>query len=161
MTLDVLSSDSGMYLEESTDSTHLTPARLYETPTIEDNTAPVLNSLTPDMSSPQTVGNPIAWIANAYDSDGDSIYYKFWLAKENNMTGDVWLPMNDWSTENIWTWVPDSEGNYKISVMARDGYHTNSPDEGDASIEYNYNVISVRILNPAPLKIEIQPTSNR
>jgi hypothetical protein len=144
--VDVFSSDSGLPVADGSNEVYLGPISATPlTPLVRDNLAPELNSLTPDKSSPQIIGNPIIWTANAYDSDGDPIYYKFWLLKENNLTGDTWLPMGDWSTEDTCTWIPDSEGNYRISVMVRDGHHTNSPDGGDSSMDASFRIMKFLI----------------
>jgi len=91
------------------------------------NQAPLLQELKTDRASPQGRGSIITWTASANDPDSDRIYYKF-LKNDGEMT--------DWSTSNSWVWDTSSEkpGDYKISVLAKDGLHA-SKDSFDSSMD--------------------------
>lgn len=91
------------------------------------NQAPVLQELKPDRSSPQGRGSIVTWTASANDPDNDKIYYKF-MKNDVDMTG--WLSSNSW----IWDTSPEKPGDYKISVLAKDGLHS-SKDSFDSSME--------------------------
>ena len=95
------------------------------------NQKPSVMSLKPDKVSPQPQGAQITWTANAYDSDGDTILYQFWL--KGPSTDERWSPMTDWTTKNIWTWnsSPSVTGMYGIEVRVRDGYHAGSEGKDD------------------------------
>ena len=43
------------------------------------NQTPVLNSLTPDIASPQKPGVTITWTAGATDADNDTLFFRFFL----------------------------------------------------------------------------------
>ena len=102
------------------------------------NQPPVVNSLNPNRPSPQVAGTTITWTANAYDRDGDSILYRFWLRGPS--TGNVWKVIRDWSTSNTWTWFTDSgdAGEYDLYVYVRDGKHrpSGSYDSGTGYGDY-------------------------
>ncbi|MFZ3148243.1 MAG: DUF1616 domain-containing protein [Methanothrix sp.] len=91
------------------------------------NQAPVLQELKPNSLSPQGRGSIITWTASANDPDNDKIYYKF-MKDDVDMTG--------WSASNSWVWDTSAEkpGDYKISVLARDGLHS-SKDSFDSSMD--------------------------
>ena len=83
---------------------------------ITDNEPPFINSLTPDKSNFQVVGTDILWTADAEDSEGDQILYKFFL-NDHHAT--------EWTTDNIWAWKTNmaNVGDNKIEVQVRDGKH--------------------------------------
>jgi len=91
------------------------------------NQAPVLQQLKPDKASPQGKGSIITWTASAGDPDNDQINFKF--MKNDEAVGD-------WSPSSTWVWDTSSEkpGDYKITVLAKDGLHA-SRDSFDSSLE--------------------------
>ncbi|MDD2835578.1 MAG: DUF1616 domain-containing protein [Methanothrix sp.] len=91
------------------------------------NQAPVLQQLKPDKASPQGKGSIITWTASASDPDNDQINFRF-------MKNDK--AASDWSTSSSWVWDTSSEkpGEYKITVLAKDGLHA-SRDAFDSSLE--------------------------
>ncbi len=91
------------------------------------NRAPVLQQLKPDKASPQGKGSIITWTASASDPDNDQINFRF-------MKNDK--AESDWSTSSSWVWDTSSEkpGEYKITVLAKDGLHA-SRDAFDSSLE--------------------------
>lgn len=95
------------------------------------NQKPSVISLKPDKVSPQPQGAQITWTAKALDPDDDTILYQFWL--KGPSTDEVWTPMTDWTTKNIWTWnsSPSVTGMYGIEVRVRDGYHAGSEGKDD------------------------------
>ncbi len=94
------------------------------------NQAPVLQELKPDRFSPQNKDSTITWTASADDPDGDEVSYKFLKNDEK---------MADWSTSNSWVWDTSLEkpGDYKISVLAKDGLHA-SKDSFDSSMDSTF-----------------------
>ncbi len=101
------------------------------------NSAPVLQSLSATPASPQSKGTSITWLASAADPDNDQISYRFFL-NDKEATG--------WSSSNSWTWDTSSAdpGDYKISVIAKDGKHATG-DGFDSS-----KASAFRLLPPAP-----------
>jgi large repetitive protein len=95
------------------------------------NQKPSVLSLKPDKVSPQPQGTQITWTAKAYDPDGDTILYQFWL--KGPSTDETWSPVTDWTTKNIWTWnsSPSVTGMYGIEVRVRDGYHDGPEGKDD------------------------------
>ncbi len=91
------------------------------------NQAPVLQQLKPDKVGPQGKGSIITWTAGANDPDNDLIYYKFMKNDEASI---------DWSPSSTWVWDTSLEkpGDYKITVLAKDGLHA-SKDSFDSSLE--------------------------
>jgi hypothetical protein len=79
--------------------------------------------LIPDKPEPQNAGTSITWTDSATDSDGDTLYYRFWI--KGPSTGNSWAMKRDWSTDNTWTWDTNSAdiGDTDISVWIRDGHH--------------------------------------
>ena len=94
------------------------------------NWKPLVQELKPDVISPQTIGAAITWTAIAIDPDEDQIYYKF-LVNDNMVT--------EWSLSNSWKWNTSAylSGDYKIRVLARDGFHE-SEDSFDSSREATF-----------------------
>ncbi|MDD4446163.1 MAG: DUF1616 domain-containing protein [Methanothrix sp.] len=94
------------------------------------NQAPVLQQLKPDKASPQGKGSIITWTASASDPDNDQINFRFMKNDE---------PASDWSTSSTWVWDTSSEkpGEYKITVLAKDGLHA-SRDAFDSSREEKF-----------------------
>lgn len=101
------------------------------------NQAPVAKGLTPDQEGPLTVGSPVVWTGDAFDSEKDELYYQFWL--NGPMTGNTWMPMNTWSKNNTWTWETSAIdiGNNVIDMRIRDGRHA-PPWGHDAHISAEY-----------------------
>lgn len=95
------------------------------------NMPPKINALIHDKPTPQKVGITVKWIAEALDSDGDVIYYKFLLKGPSN--GNIWCDMTGWISNNRWTWKTSANdsGLNEVKVQARDGKHTGL-DEFDA-----------------------------
>ncbi|MCK9440098.1 MAG: DUF1616 domain-containing protein [Methanothrix sp.] len=97
---------------------------------IRPNQAPVLQELKPNSLSPQGRGSIITWTASAKDLDNDTIYYKF-MKNDVDVTG--------WSASNSWIWdtSPETPGDYKISVLAKDGLHS-SKNSFDSSMDSTF-----------------------
>jgi hypothetical protein len=114
------------------------------------NQPPRLTALAANRPSPQGAGTPVRWTATATDVDRDPIFYRFWL--KGPSTGDAWRIVQDWSTNNQWTWfsAPTDGGNYKIFAYASDGKH--SPSTGyDSAVGQDYsllNQVSRRVVVP-------------
>ena len=101
------------------------------------NRIPVLLSLAADPAGPREKGTSITWKAQANDTDGDLIYYRFFL---NDREATSWSPTNSW----VWDTSSLDPGDYRISVVAKDGKHA-SGDNFDSSKAGTFT-----ILPPAP-----------
>jgi protocatechuate 3,4-dioxygenase beta subunit len=105
------------------------------------NEPPKLTALVPDKISPQSAGTPVKWTATATDANKDPILYRFWLMGPT--TGNAWKIVQDWSTNNQWTWTnsPIDGGSYRVFVYARDGKH--APATGyDSAIGLDYLLLN-------------------
>ncbi len=114
------------------------------------NQPPVLQSLQPDRSSPQTKGTAIIWRAGAEDPEGDRILYRFLL----NGTEE-----RKWSKSNSWSWSTHylPAGEYTITVQAMDGLHS-PPDSADSSLDASMTILEPN--QPPILKdLEADPKS--
>ncbi len=109
------------------------------------NQAPVLELLKPDRTSPQGKGSIITWTASANDPDNDQINFKFMKNDE---------AVSDWSPSGTWVWDTSSEkpGDYKITVLAKDGLHA-SRDSFDSSRESNF---ALTLPNSIPEVMELK-----
>ena len=87
---------------------------------VAENQTPIMNSLSPDVTSPQRPGTTITWNANATDVDQDPLLFRFFL--NGPATGGAWEPKTDWSTAKTWTWMTIIRGYRRKSVQ--------SPGEG-------------------------------
>ena len=96
------------------------------------NMPPVILNLMPDRPSPQVQGETIIWKAEATDPDGDPILYKFQLGGKD---------MGRWSESNSWSWSTRglAPGDYRITVLARDGRHA-SEYSFDSSQEESFSL---------------------
>lgn len=95
--------------------------------TINSDQPPALKALVPDRASPQQQGAAIFWRAEATDEEGDKILYKFLLDGQE---------ARKWSKINSWSWLTTDlpAGDYRISVLARDGKHA-PEDSFDSSMD--------------------------
>ena len=103
------------------------------------NQAPTAKSLTPDQEGPLTAGSTVIWTGDAYDSDGDTLLYQFWL--NGPMTGNAWKPMTNWDENSTWVWTTSlvDSGVNIIDMRVRDGRHA-APWEHDSHISAEYNI---------------------
>ncbi len=101
------------------------------------NQPPVAKGLTADQEGPLAAGSSVFWTGDAFDSDGDELYYQFWL--NGPMTGNAWKPMTTWSKNNTWTWETSSIdiGINVIDMRIRDGRHA-PPWNHDSHISAEY-----------------------
>ncbi|MCX8207598.1 MAG: DUF1616 domain-containing protein [Methanothrix sp.] len=78
------------------------------------NQPPVIESLTPDLSSPQHAGISVIWSAVAHDPENDPLLYRFLVDGS---------PATDWSASGKFTWntVGVAAGDHNITVQVRDG----------------------------------------
>lgn len=100
---------------------------------VPGNYPPVLTSLTPDLTSPQTSGATIKFTASATDVESDPIEYRFYLDG---------VPQTEFSSTNYWEWVTDEDdvGPHTVTVYVRDNNHSPTGDDSEA-IEYTINSI--------------------
>ncbi len=118
------------------------------------NQPPVATSLDPNRLSPQTTGTRITWTAYAYDPDGDTILYRFWL--KGPSTENVWKVMRDWSSGSSWTWATSTgdAGDHDVAVCVRDGKHQPAGRYDDCTGYRDYRLISP---NQPPVAISLSP----
>ena len=121
------------------------------------NQPPEATSLTPSKPEPQIPGSTIVWTAGAYDPDGDSLLYKFWLRGPS--TGDAWTVAKDWSYSNTWTWTSDSAnvGEYDVYVYVRDGKHASSGSYDSGTGYWNYQLSVPVVANQPPVLSGVAP----
>jgi len=100
----------------------------------KSNKPPVLRSLVPNATSPQVQGSTVIWKAGAVDPEGDKIFYKFQLNGRD---------MNRWSESATWKWSSKGQpaGDYRITVLARDGLHA-SEKSFDSSMDATFSLAS-------------------
>ncbi len=117
------------------------PAPVNETvtaPAVENQT-PILNSLIPDIASPQRPGVTVTWTANATDADMDTLLFRFFL--NGPATNGAWQPETDWSTADTWTWVTSAAdtGENQVRAQVRDGKHA-AEDSFDSELSSYYTL---------------------
>jgi hypothetical protein len=101
---------------------------------VDSNQPPAISSLVSDAASPSVQGATVVWNAEAQDPDGDKILYKFQLNGRD---------MSRWAESSSWKWSTKNlaPGDYKISVLARDGKH--APEgSSDSSKDAVFTLIS-------------------
>lgn len=100
----------------------------------KSNKPPILRALAPNATSPQPQGAVVVWKAEAQDPERDKIFYKFQLNGHD---------MNRWSESSTWKWNSNgqSAGEYKITVLARDGQHA-SEKSYDSSMDATFSLAS-------------------
>ena len=118
------------------------------------NLPPEIITLNPDLTSPQEVGAVVIWKANAIDPENDPIYYEFLLNGPG--TRGTWKVVQDWSTNNIWTWnvKDDDVGSSDVSVLIRDAKHADASNMDDFKNSSGYEInakqlasIDVQVMN--------------
>jgi len=89
-----------------------------------ENQTPVLNSLIPDLISPQNPGVTVTWTANATDVDLDPLLFRFFL--NGPATNGAWEPKTEWISDNTWAWTTSSVdlGENQVKVQVRDEQHS-------------------------------------
>jgi len=121
---------------------------------VPGNYPPVLTSLTPDLTSPQTSGATIKFTASATDVESDPIEYRFYLDG---------VPQTEFSSTNYWEWVTDEDdvGPHTVSVYVRDNNHSPLGDDSEA-INYTINSIySYQAVYPQAFDETYIKTTNR
>lgn len=102
------------------------------------NQHPVIVSLTPDKSSPQSEGTIITWTAKATDPENDPILYEFF---QNGIAVTDWIPNNMWTNCGGSALSPGyacgngsvpNVGDNQIEVRVRDGKHAGDQGSDDS-----------------------------
>ncbi|MGC9515503.1 MAG: hypothetical protein ACP5EL_07605, partial [Methanocrinis sp.] len=121
------------------------------------NRPPTVTGLSPDRPSPQTAGSRIVWTASASDSEGDLLYYKFWLRGPS--TGNSWRVIRDWSTSRSWTWSTSvgDVGEYDVYVYVRDGRHESASSYDSRTGYGGYQLTSPPLTNRPPTVTGLSP----
>jgi len=88
------------------------------------NRPPAITSLGSNVMGPQPIGAAIRWQASAIDTEGNPVYFRYWL--NGPATRGVWKMVRDWSTDPNWIWFtsPADAGVSHIQVQVMDGLHT-------------------------------------
>ncbi|OPX81167.1 MAG: Y_Y_Y domain protein [Methanosaeta sp. PtaB.Bin087] len=117
---------------DSWDAFKVTPFTVNPAPA--PNEPPKVTSLAPDKASPQNAGTTAVWTASATDTDGDAIYYRFFL--KGPATSNNWVEKRGWSTTPTWSWTTTAadEGNNQVNVWIRDGNHAASDSWDDFKV---------------------------
>ncbi|VVB71520.1 SdrD B-like domain protein [uncultured archaeon] len=132
ITTPVISENKTLPINESTPSA---PAPVAE------NQTPVLNSLVPDISSPQSPGVSVVWTANATDADHDRLQYKFF--HNGPATGGAWKAETEWTEAGTWTWITTAldAGENQVKAQVRDGKH--AAEEGfDSELSAYFTLVA-------------------
>ncbi len=97
------------------------------------NMPPVIEDLTPDLSSPQHAGISVVWTAIARDTENDQILYRFLIDG---------TPAGEWSAGSSFKWntAGVQAGEHNITVLVRDGKHSNDYDD---SLSRVYTIRSI------------------
>ena len=78
-----------------------------------------LTGLTSNLPAPQAVGTPITFTATVSGGLGPH-QFKWWV-----FDGKSWTALQNWSTNNTWTWTPTSAGgNTRVAVWVRNAGST-------------------------------------
>jgi hypothetical protein len=112
----------------------------YASSQILSNVPPLIDSLTPDLQSPQEMGGTINWRAQASDPEGDPIQYKFIL--KGPRTGGIWETVQEWSGNSMYSWRTEEKdvGKSYISVQIRDGNHADTSRMDDLKNSTGYEI---------------------
>jgi len=119
---------------------------------VEANNPPRITGLVPDRESPQPVGSTITWTASADDPDNDTILYRFLV------DGVV---VSDWSVKPWFVWNTSgySEGEHRVSVLARDEHEDHERKDAVFSLEKKNS--PPRALSLLPDRESPQPVGSR
>jgi len=93
---------------------------------------PVLAFFEPDKGSPQMTDVQINWTATAKDPEKKTSYYRFNL--NGPSTNYTWKIVQNWRTQNKWSWYPTEPGNYNIEVQV--SYRQNNEIYDSRSMNY-------------------------
>ena len=112
----------------------------YASSQLKSNVPPLIDSLTPDMQSPQVIGGTINWRVQASDPEGDPIQYKFLL--KGPRTGERWETVQEWNSNNMYSWRTEYRdiGKSYISVQIRDGKHADASSMDDLKNTTGYEI---------------------
>lgn len=91
---------------------------------------PVLQSVSTNLTSPQSLGKTVQIKASAIG--GTEKLYKYWV-----YDGVKWHILKDFTSQTTVDWKPAAKGTYKISVHVKDRYSTRSYDSYKA---VNYTI---------------------
>jgi protocatechuate 3,4-dioxygenase beta subunit len=124
------------------------------------NTPPVITSLVTSAPSPQPVGAAVSWKVDAFDPDGDLLFYRYWM--KGPSTGGLWKLVRDWSTDSTWTWLttPADVGIALVDVQVRDGFHagpTGWDDDASALFTILKPNLPPQLTGMVPDKPSLQP----
>ena len=104
------------------------------------NVPPLIDSLNPDIQSPQEIGKTINWKVQASDPESDPIQYKFLL--KGPRTDGMWETVQEWSSNSMYPWrtEEDDVGKSYISVQIRDGRHADTSRMDDLKNSTGYEI---------------------
>jgi hypothetical protein len=103
-------------------------------PAIAENQPPVVD----DLLAVQSKAKEITWTANATDSDGDRIIYRYFL---NNKSMTDWIDRSKW----ILNATEADAGENQVEIQIRDGKHA-GPDGYDDAKSVKFNLSSMKLM---------------
>ncbi|MDD1761987.1 MAG: hypothetical protein LUQ59_07100, partial [Methanothrix sp.] len=103
-------------------------------PATSENQPPIVN----DLLAMQSKAKEITWTANATDSDGDRILYRYFL---NNKSMTDWIDRNKW----ILNATEANAGENQVEVQIRDGVHAD-PNGYDDAKSVKFNLSSMKLM---------------
>ena len=110
------------------------------------NNPPIIAELISNKTSPQNQDTVVTWTAEAFDSDGDIMLYRFFLDDR---------PITEWTTERSWLWTANETGLHRVEVHVRDSKHAGPNGLDDRKVE------TLTITEPKPTEPEnLPPTIN-
>lgn len=105
-----------------------------------------------NIPSPQSVGKTVTITATA--TGGIEKLYRFYLLKDGK-----WNMVQDYSSNNQFSWTPKSPGTYKFSVHAKDIYSTNAYDDY-ITLDYEILAEPVDVQSVTADKVSPQPVNS-
>jgi hypothetical protein len=110
-----------------------------------------VTGLTADKTSPQLAGTTITFTA-ATQGGLAPIQYKWWM-----FSGASWVLMQNWSTNNTYSWIPTVTGNFKIAVWVRSSGNTIDAPENNAYGVLDFSVYPLSVTGLTADKTSPQP----
>jgi hypothetical protein len=107
--------------------------------------------LTANLASPQNAGTSITFTATATDGT-DPLQYKWWV-----YNGSWWELVQNWSTNNSFSWTPTATGNFKVAVWVRSGGNTVDWPENNAYGVMDFTVTPLSVTSLTADRISPQP----
>jgi len=117
---------------------------------VSSNTAPTITSVYVNEPGDPYVGDKIHIVADAADTDGDKILYKFWIYRET--VGASWEMLTGWQEENWLLYTVDKMDFETLSIkcQVRDGKHAGEESYDDEDTDLAITVQRAAITSVTP-----------